>query len=75
MNWIFKSPRTTAERRAAISAIEQGVHVRPARTDSGLPNAWDDVPKGRRGRRKTSLRDHRKGTISHEQWEQMFHAE
>ena len=75
MRFLFKAPRTTAERRAAITAREEGVHVRSARTTSGLPNAWDDIPLGRRGRRKTSLRDHRRGTISHEQWEQMFHAE
>jgi hypothetical protein len=40
--------RTTAELRAIPNAYEQGVTVRGKRRN--VPNAWDDIPHGRRGR-------------------------
>ena len=42
-NTYFRAPKTTAERRAAIRAKEDGVRVRAKRNHKNLPNAWDDI--------------------------------
>lgn len=43
----LRHPRTTAEKR---SSLENAELIRPKRSGHNLPNAWDDIPHGRRGR-------------------------
>lgn len=40
----FRRPHTQSERRLVAAALEEGVHVRPARNTRHIPTAWDDRP-------------------------------
>jgi hypothetical protein len=41
---FLRRPKTTAERRAAYAALEDGVKPRAKRGPKRLVNAWDDIP-------------------------------
>jgi hypothetical protein len=59
MGWFgscYRLPSTTQERRAWFAAIDDGydvgrpVKIRRRRSYRGLPDAWDDWPRAKRGR-------------------------
>ena len=44
MRGCHRRPRTQQERKAYITAVEQGVKVRGARSPANLSSSWDDIP-------------------------------